>query len=182
MNRTKFALVLPLCILLSIAFVGQSEAQTMDATSTSSSSENSCPDPVSCPSVPVVSIGLDESPDSFNLGVSLECRQGDTGICVTPGVSFGRHGGNVDYSVIQLWVQGRKNFAVGSDPSLTVTPLVGPRLYRISIDDCGLGDCSNTELALDLGGGVQYKQFGLDLYTGLNGPDLSARLKYFFKR
>lgn len=152
----------------------------------------------SCPTVPMISAGVDVDTDSKGIGVGLECNQGHGGICVAPSISFGtgsesyqsdfffeKRGdsfADLDYRVFQIHAQGQYPFALNADTSLTVSPIVGPRYYRFSYKDCPFNDCTENLLVLDVGAGVRWKNFGLDVFTGLNGPNFTARGKVIFGR
>jgi len=145
----------------------------------------------SCPTIPSVSLNLDMNTDAIGGGVELGCAQGHGGVCVVPGIEYGRgsesyylggfeNGGNLDYSVLQLKAHGRYAFPVNADSSLTISPLGGPRFYRFSYIDCPFeAECSENLLVLDIGAGVQYKSFGVDVFTGIGGPNFMMRFKYF---
>ena len=87
----------------------------------------------------------------------------------------------LDYTVLQLKAQGRYGFVVGGDSAFTVSPIAGPRIYRFAYKDCPFAfDCSETLIVLDVGVGLQYKNFGVDIFTGIGGPNFMTRFKYLF--
>ncbi len=154
----------------------------------------------SCPTIPTVSLGADFNTDSYNIGIEAGCGQAHGGICLSPAIEAGRgsetYGYNFDvdraakgagildekleYNVLQANLHGRYAIPMNADSSVTISPLGGPRLYRFKYRDCPFGSgCSETLLVFDVGVGAQFKNFGLDVYTGLNGPNFSARLKYY---
>lgn len=140
----------------------------------------------SCPNIPSVHVGLDVHTDAFVGGAELNCKQNHGGVCISPGIEYGRGNESFDgfeeqYSVLQLKAHGRYSIPVNADSSLTVSPLAGPRFYRFSYTDCPFEyECSESILVLDVGAGIQYKNFGADVFTGINGPNFFLRLKYAF--
>ena len=117
-------------------------------------------------------------------------RVAPAGATIAPGVFFGfgsQDFGDVDpmtgeplsYTVLQLGVHGQYAIPLNSDGSLSAGPIAGPGYYRFSYSDCPFSDeCSENLFVLDLGGGVQYGNFGVEAFTGLGGPNLRLRAKY----
>ena len=61
-----------------------------------------------------------------------------------------------------------------------VYPLVGLSIYNLSLSDCD-GDCSSTELGLNLGGGIAFGAIAVEAALGTGDtPELSARVTYTF--
>lgn len=140
----------------------------------------------SCPNIPSVHLGLDVHTDAIVGGAELSCMQNHGGVCVSPGIEYGRGsesfgGFEENYSVLQLKAHGRYSIPMNADSSVTVSPLAGPRFYRFSYVDCPFEfDCTENLIVLDVGASVQYKNFGADFFTGINGPNFFLRLKYAF--
>lgn len=162
----------------------------------------------SCPTVPTVSVAIDRNTNSIGGGLELGCGLNHGGVCVSPAIEYSRGSETyeyyyeefqpaakragmaaqsgiidegLDYSVLQLKVHGRYAFAIGSDSTMSISPIVGPNFYRWKYTDCPFNfACTENLLVLDVGAGFQYKKLGLDVYTGINGPNFSARLKYLF--
>lgn len=153
--------------------------------------------------VPAVMLAVDADTDSFGGGVELTCPRIPGAVCVSPAVEFGKGsqsfgydyefetfapaakqaiigGDGPDYTVLQGRVHARYPFALNEDTTLTVSPIVGPRFYRWSQDNCDFEGCDENLFVFDVGAGVQYGNFGLDVFTGINGPNFGARLKYAF--
>lgn len=139
-----------------------------------------------CPKIPSVHLGLDVHTDAFVGGAELQCAQDHGGICIAPGIEYGRGNESFDgfeeeYSVLQIKVHGRYFIPINADSTVTFSPLAGPRFYRFSYVDCPFEfECSENALVLDVGAGIRYKNFGADLFTGINGPNFFLRLKYAF--
>ena len=157
----------------------------------------------SCPTIPVIGLAADFNTDAIGGSLELSCKQNHGGICLSPAVEYSRgsesyrnygdlgtqakqqggFSGDTDYSVIQARVQGKYGFPMSADSSLTLSPVAGPRIYRWSAIDCPFtSGCTETLFVLDVGVSVQYKNFGIDATTGLNGPNFAARLKYYLGR
>jgi hypothetical protein len=84
---------------------------------------------------------LDVHTDAFVGGAELNCMQNHGGICVSPGIEYGRgnesfSGFEENYSVLQLKAHGRYSIPMNADSSITISPLAGPRFYRFSYTGC----------------------------------------------
>ena len=144
----------------------------------------------SCPTVPTVGVGIDVNTDAIVGGVELGCPQGHGGVCVVPGIEYGRGSqdfGDVDpmtgeplsYTVLQVKAHGRLSVPVTDNANISFSPLAGPRYYRFSYSDCPFMDgCTENIFMFDVGAGLQFRNFGLDVYSALNGPNVAFRLKY----
>ncbi len=112
------------------------------------------------------------------------------GVTIAPGIFYGRGSqdfGDVDpmtgeplsYSVLQLGVHAQYPIPLSSNGMLAAYPLAGPAYYRFSYSDCPFADaCTENIFLVNVGGGVQYGNFGLEAFTGLGGPNLRFRAKY----
>lgn len=140
----------------------------------------------SCPNIPSVHLGMDVHTDAFIGGAELNCMQNHGGICVSPGIEYGKGseafgGFDEEYSVFQLKAHGRYSLPLNSDSSITISPLAGPRFYRFSYTDCPFEyECTENLWVVDVGAGLQYKNFATDFFTGINGPNFFLRIKYAF--
>ncbi len=146
---------------------------------------------------PTIPVGVDRDTNAIMVGFEGGCPPIPGIVCISPALEVGRgsetysYSGeflkqniivdeSVDYTVVTARVHGRYPFPIGEEGDFAISPIVGPRFYRWMQDDCDFEGCDENLFVLDVGAGAQYKNFGLDFFTGLNGPNFSARLKYTF--
>lgn len=147
--------------------------------------------------VPTVGFGVDRDTNAIMGSIEGGCPLIPGMVCISPALEVGRGSEtysysdeffkqniiveqSVDHTVVTARVHGRYPFAIGEEGDFAISPIVGPRFYRWMPDDCDFEGCDENLFVVDVGAGAQYKNFGLDFFTGLNGPNFSARLKYTF--
>lgn len=134
--------------------------------------------------------GLTTDPDTFFVGGHLQFSGliPDTDALVfEPSVelgfgdeTIGNGPGAVDYTTLRAAADLKWMLHPGSDSTLHFYPLVGLSIYNLSLSDCD-GDCSSTELGLNLGGGVSFGAIAVEVALGTGDtPELSARVSYTF--
>lgn len=118
--------------------------------------------------------GFDIDPDAIVFGghvMILNVVQSQPAFVIVPNIEFGFGSeGPADYTIIKFNGDTRWEFPLGTSGTTKAYPLAGLSLYRFSLSDCtsGVGfSCSNTEFGLNLGGGVRYKGFAIELKLGV---------------
>jgi len=119
--------------------------------------------------------GFDIDPDAVVFGghVMIPNVIKDQPFVIVPNVEIGFGSeGPFDYTIFKLNGDTRWEFPVGQSASTRLYPLAGLSIYRIDLQDCVSSpviqvDCANTEFGLNIGGGVRYKAFAVELKIGL---------------
>ncbi len=120
--------------------------------------------------------GITDDPDSLFLGVQAAFRIGRGPVLIEPSLDFGI--GENDF----LSLRGNLHFKylIRIAPRQSIFPVFGPSLYLIHVDDC-VGDCTRTEVGIDLGFGYSYSHFSIELALGAwDVPDITLTLSYGF--
>ena len=134
---------------------------------------------------PGLRIGISDDPDTLFLGFLYGIPIADVGssvFLIEPGVDVG-FGDDVDFFTIRGSANGKFLFPVGA---VALYPLVGLSLYYLNVDRCGRNDffgddCDHLGVGLNLGGGINFDRFNLELILGVNDvPDLSLSFGIFF--
>lgn len=120
--------------------------------------------------------GLNMTPDAIQFGghaqrwLESESLPGLGRLAIEPSfeIGLGTEGGG-DYTTVRINGNVMLPFAVGESDGVRIHPLAGLGFTRWSIADCPFsGLCSFSNVGLNLGGGVTFKQrFGVDAYIGL---------------
>jgi hypothetical protein len=123
--------------------------------------------------------GLTDDPDAWFFGGHLFVT-GPFG--TEPRLAFepsAEIGFDDDYTTLRF--NGRFKYLFPVD-RVDVYPLGGLAIYHLSLDNCE-GNCSDTELGLDVGGGVRGRRLSFDLALGLGDiPDVTLTVGYTFGR
>ncbi|GAB4519408.1 MAG: hypothetical protein Tsb0020_37990 [Haliangiales bacterium] len=126
--------------------------------------------------------GFTDDPDSIFLGghVAIHPRFAHR-LRIEPSMELG-FGDDVDFITLRATANFKFMFPVSRDAAFF--PLIGASFYYLSLDDdiCS-GDCDNSDVGLNLGGGFEYAGFGIELALGLpdeNLPDFTVTFSYTF--
>jgi hypothetical protein len=88
------------------------------------------------------------------------------------------------YRVFQTYLHLKYPFRLGSSWDASFYPLVGPRYYRFAYADCDsdVQECVFPAGTVDVGAGIEYGPFSVDVFTGVFGdvPDASIRARYAY--
>ncbi len=129
---------------------------------------------------PGVRLGLTDDVDTLFGGLQWRvpiAKSGKGSFIVQPGVDLGL---GLD-DPINFMIRGTAHFGylfpVSEDVSLY--PLLGPTLVLYNRDDQN-GSDNNTELGVDIGLGVQFQQFALELWLALSDdiPDVTVAVSF----
>jgi hypothetical protein len=142
-----------------------------------------------------VRAGLTSDPDSIVIGghVSIEGLLPDLeGLRLEPSlvVGFGDEelgfGADLDYTTLRIDGNLAYVLPIAEDRGIEIYPLAGVAFYRLSFRDCDDdldGECDDSEVGLNLGGGISYRGFALDLVAGIGDiPELALTASYTFGR
>ena len=110
---------------------------------------------------PGLRLGLTNNPDSIFAGLQWKAPIAQVGpgrLGVQPGADIGLVDGPVD-----LFIRGTLHFTyvVPLTHDIQIYPLAGPTLFWAKA-----GDNSDTDFGVDVGGGIQFQKFALELWFG----------------
>jgi hypothetical protein len=124
--------------------------------------------------------GLSEDPDTIFFGghVGFDVIVPQLRLEPSAVLGLGLEDG-VDYFTLWFNLNGKYRFPLPN--GMFIYPLLGLSIMYINVDCEGFrGDCDDTELGLNLGGGIEFGQFFVDLHLTTDYPDFAVLLGYTF--